>query len=123
MDEDVLVINGHVPVNVEKGVDPVKQGGNAVTIDGAFLESYGDHGYTLVMGSNAIRLAEHSHFESITNFLDKDDDMIPKLRSLPEFDKPRSLGQTHEATDLHAQLCSLNNFLQAYRAGTITQNP
>lgn len=123
MGEDVLVINGHVPVKVEKGEDPVKQGGNAVTIDGAFSESYGDHGYTLVMGPNAIRLAEHSHFESITHFLDKDDDMIPKLRTLRSFDTPRTLGETHEAEDIHAQLCSLNNLLQAYRSGIVTQSP
>jgi fructose-1,6-bisphosphatase-3 len=118
--KDVLVINGHVPVKVEKGEDPVKQGGNAVTIDGAFSESYGDHGYTLVMGPNAIRLAEHSHFESITHFLDKDDDMIPKLRTLREYGTPRTLGETHESEDIHAQLCSLNNLLQAYRSGTVT---
>lgn len=120
MDQNVLVINGHVPVKVEEGEDPVKNGGNAVTIDGAFSESYGDHGYTLVMGPNAIRLAEHSHFESIDHFLDCDDDMIPKLRILREYDSPRTFSQTREANDLQAQLSSLNHLLQAYRSGTIT---
>lgn len=120
MNDDLLVINGHVPVKLEKGEDPVKRGGNAVTIDGAFSESYGDHGYTLVMGPNAIRLAEHSHFESITHFLDQEDDMIPRLRVLREYETPRTLSETHEAEDIDAQLCSLNSLLQAYRSGVLT---
>ncbi len=121
MGDDVLVINGHVPVKVDDGEDPVKDGGNAVTIDGAFSESYGDHGYTLVMGPNAIRLAEHSHFESVTHFLDCDDDMIPNLRILRQYEQPRTISETHESDDLHSQLCSLNNLLQSYRSGTVTE--
>jgi fructose-1,6-bisphosphatase-3 len=122
MSDDVLIINGHVPVKVEDGEDPVKKGGNAVTIDGAFSESYGDHGYTLVMGPNAIRLAEHSHFESIDHFLDCDTDMIPNLRALRQYETPRILSDTHESQDLQAQLCSLNSLLQAYRSGQITES-
>ena len=122
MGDDVLIVNGHVPVKVEKGEDPVKAGGNAVTIDGAFSESYGDHGYTLVMGPNAIRLAEHSHFESVNHFLECDDDMIPKLRILRKYDKPRTVAETHESEDIEAQLASLNNLLQAYRSGRATES-
>lgn len=122
MDDDVLIVNGHVPVKVEKGEDPVKKGGNAVTIDGAFSEAYGDHGYTLVMGPNAIRLAEHSHFESVAHFLDGDEDMIPKLRVLRKYETPRTLAETHESEDLKAQLCSLSNLLQAYRDGGVTES-
>ena len=117
MTDDVLIVNGHVPVKVSKGEDPVKKGGNAVTIDGAFSEAYGDHGYTLVMGANAIRLAQHSHFESIDNFLDCDEDMIPKLRDLRTYSKTRTLGETHESHDMEAQLCALNSLLQAYLSG------
>ena len=120
--EDVLIVNGHVPVKVEDGEDPVKRGGNAVTIDGAFSESYGDHGYTLVMGPNGIRLAEHSHFESVEHFLNCDDDMIPKLRDLRQHESPRTIAETYESEDIQAQLCSLNNLLQAYRSGEITES-
>ena len=119
--EDVLIVNGHVPVKVEKGEDPVKRGGNAVTIDGAFSEAYGDYGYTLVMGPSGIRLAEHSHFESIENFLNCDDDMIPKLRELREHSPSRTIADTHEGHDIHSQLCSLNQLLQAYRSGEVTE--
>lgn len=119
--EDVLIVNGHVPVKVEKGEDPVKRGGNAVTIDGAFSESYGDHGYTLVLGPNGIRLAEHSHFESIEHFLQCDEDSLPKLRTLRQYDAVRSMAQTHEGKDIEAQLCSLNALVQAYRSGELRE--
>ena len=120
--DDVLIVNGHVPVKVEKGEDPVKAGGNAVTIDGAFSESYGDRGYTLVMGPSGIRLAEHSHFESVENFLQCDNDMIPKLRDLRLHTPSRTIADTYESDDIHAQLCSLNNLLQAYRSGEATES-
>ena len=120
-DDNVLIINGHVPVKVEKGEDPVKRGGNAVTIDGAFSEAYGDHGYTLVMGPSTIKLAQHSHFESIDHFLDCNEEPIPDLRVLRKYDQPRSVGDTHEAEDIHAQICSLNELLHAYRSGKVTE--
>jgi fructose-1,6-bisphosphatase-3 len=37
-----MVVNGHVPVKWEEGESPVKKGGKAVIIDGAFSEAYGD---------------------------------------------------------------------------------
>ena len=44
-----LIVNGHVPVKIEEGESPLKRSGKAITIDGAFSEAYGDHGYTLVL--------------------------------------------------------------------------
>ena len=63
MSDQGLIVNGHVPVKIAEGEQPVKRGGNAVTIDGAFSEAYGDHGYTLILDPSRIALAEHSHFE------------------------------------------------------------
>lgn len=91
-------------------------------MNGAFSESYGDHGYTLVMGPKAIRLAERSHFESIDHFLNCDDDMILKLRILREYETPQTLGATYESADVEAQLCSLNALLHAYRSGGVGES-
>ena len=74
------------------------------------------------MGPNGIRLAEHSHFESVEHFLNCDDDMIPKLRDLRQHESPRTIAETYESEDIQAQLCSLNNLLQAYRSGEITES-
>ena len=64
-----MIVNGHVPVKISEGEQPVKRGGNAVTIDGAFSEVYGDHGYTLILEPNRIALTEHSHFELLERLI------------------------------------------------------
>ena len=121
MGDDVLLVNGHVPVKVEEGEDPVKKGGNAVTIDGAFSEAYGDRGFTLVMGPAAIRLAEHSHFESVDHFLENEGDLLPGLRVLREYESPRRVSDTHEAEGIEARVEALDELLQAYRAGSLNE--
>ena len=60
-----LIVNGHVPVKIEAGESPLKRSGKAITIDGAFSEAYGDHGYTLVLESDRTLLAKHHHFDSV----------------------------------------------------------
>src|SRR3954463_12593494 len=74
-----LIVNGHVPVKIEKGENPLKRSGKAITIDGAFSEAYGDHGYTLVLEPDRIALAEHSHFESVDAAVREGADIIPKV--------------------------------------------
>jgi len=60
-----FIVNGHVPVKLEKGEEPLKKSGRAVTIDGAFSEAYGDRGYTLILDAHRTALAEHHHFDSV----------------------------------------------------------
>ncbi|MEE9147124.1 MAG: fructose-bisphosphatase class III, partial [Candidatus Tectomicrobia bacterium] len=52
-----MIVNGHVPVKVEQGEQPLKDSGQAITIDGAFSEAYGDRGYTLILDHDGTRLA------------------------------------------------------------------
>ena len=44
------LINGHVPVKLEAGEQPIKRSHRAITIDGAFAAAYGDKGFSLVLG-------------------------------------------------------------------------
>jgi fructose-1,6-bisphosphatase III len=55
-----MIVNGHVPVKVEKGESPLKKSGKAVTIDGAFSQAYGDHGFTLVLEPQRTFIATHA---------------------------------------------------------------
>ena len=82
-----LIVNGHVPVKIEKGENPLKRSGKAITIDGAFSEAYGDHGYTLVLEPGRIALAEHSHFDSVEAAMREGADIIPKVTTV------RAVGQ------------------------------
>src|SRR5688500_17955994 len=91
MGDDVLIVNGHVPVKVEAGEKPVKRGGNAVTIDGAFSEAYGDRGYTLILAPDGIKLAEHYHFESVAKVIERGADIIPKMTTIQSYPRPPTI--------------------------------
>ena len=61
------IVNGHVPVKVRKGENPVKAGGRLLVIDGGFSKAYqsetGIAGYTLIFNSYGLLLASHQPFE------------------------------------------------------------
>jgi fructose-1,6-bisphosphatase-3 len=121
MGDDVLIVNGHVPVKIEQGENPVKKGGNAVTIDGAFSEAYGDRGYSLILDSAGVTLAEHAHFESVQQVIQKGIDMVPTLTSLRTFDPPRTCAQTDRGQSLQANIELLRRLIDAYRNGRISE--
>ena len=77
-----MIVNGHVPVMVEKGERPLKDSRQAITIDGAFSEAYGDRGYTLILDPKGTHLAEHHHFESIEEALTQGADIIPTMQEI-----------------------------------------
>ncbi len=61
-----LIVNGHVPVKIEEGESPLKRSGQAITIDGAFSEAYGDRGYTLVEESGRTLLRATTTLSRLT---------------------------------------------------------
>jgi fructose-1,6-bisphosphatase-3 len=118
---DALVVNGHVPVQPEKGELPIKQGGNAVTIDGAFSEVYGDRGYTLVLSPERVALAEHHHFESVEEVIQNDADIVPAILTVCEYDQPRRIADTEEGADLVERALALEELANAYRHGLLRE--
>lgn len=114
-----LIVNGHMPVKIERGEQPVKRGGNAVTIDGAFSEAYGDHGYTLILAADRIALAEHYHFESIAEAIHRGADITPKIAVLRVFDKLRRVADTEQGTHLRSKIALLERLVHAYEEGTL----
>src|SRR6185369_12220943 len=92
--EDGLIVNGHVPVKIEKGENPLKRSGKAITIDGAFSQAYGDHGYTLVLEPDRTCLAKHHHFESVQAAVERGVDIIPTVTEVRHWDRPRKVADT-----------------------------
>lgn len=119
--EDVLVVNGHVPVKIEKGETPVKRGGNAVTIDGAFSAAYGDRGYTLILRPDRIDLAEHSKFEGVERVIEHGADIVPKMTTIRKFPASRRVGDTEEGTQIQGLIRDLEDLVSAYREGLIAE--
>lgn len=114
-----LLVNGHVPVKVEKGENPVKRGGNAVTIDGAFSEAYGDHGYSLLLTPEAIELAEHHHFEGVVDVVSHGGDIVPKVTVVRTYEPPRRITDTEEGDAIRLRIAALENLVRAYEEGRI----
>lgn len=119
--EDGLIVNGHVPVKVEKGETPVKKSGDAVTIDGAFSEAYGDRGYTLILAPERIALAEHHHFESISEAITIGADIIPKVSNIRSYETPRLVGDTEEGDEIRKKIAALERLALAYEEGVLLE--
>jgi fructose-1,6-bisphosphatase-3 len=116
-----LIVNGHVPVKVEKGEEPVKRSGQAVTIDGAFSEAYGDRGYTLILAPERIALAEHHHFESISEAIISGADIVPKVSNLRVYETPRTIADTEDGDVLRQDIAALETLVLAYHEGALLE--
>ena len=119
--KDGLIVNGHVPVKVEKGEEPVKRSGSAVTIDGAFSEAYGDRGYTLILAPERIAIAEHHHFESISEAITSGADIVPKVSNLRVYEPPRTIADTEDGEVLRQDVAALERLVLAYQEGVLLE--
>jgi fructose-1,6-bisphosphatase-3 len=113
--EAILIVNGHVPVKLEQGESPLKKSGMAVTIDGAFSEAYGDHGFTLVIDADRTYLAKHHHFESVDDAIDRGADIVPEIQDLRVRDRPRRVGDTPRGAELREEIAGLERLVVAFR--------
>lgn len=114
-DHDVLIVNGHVPVKLEVGESPLKESKLAVTIDGAFSEAYGDHGFTLVIDADQTYLAKHHHFESIDVAIDRGADIVPEIETLRRHEQVIRVGDTRRGVELREEINGLEQLVAAYR--------
>jgi fructose-1,6-bisphosphatase-3 len=114
-----IIVNGHVPVKLEKGESPMKESGKAITIDGAFSEAYGDHGFTLVLNADRTHLALHHHFDSVEAAVEDGVDIIPTTTVVKEYAKPRRVGDTERGAEIRAEIDLLEQLVDAYRRNEI----
>lgn len=116
-----LIVNGHVPVKIEAGESPIKASGQAITIDGAFSEVYGDNGYTLVLDAERTYLAQHHHFESIAEAITGGADIIPTIQDVCVFEKPRRVADTAEGSALRLEIAALELLMRAYAENVLPE--
>lgn len=120
--QDGLLVNGHVPVKIEKGEEPVKSGGGAVTIDGAFSEGYGDRGYTLILAPERIAIAELHHFKSITDAINTGADIVPRVATVRAYKEPRRISDTEEGTVIRLRIAALERLILAFEEGALLES-
>ncbi|CAN5598198.1 fructose-1,6-bisphosphatase [soil metagenome] len=116
-----LIVNGHVPVKIEKGESPLKASGKAITIDGAFSEAYGAHGYTIVMEADRTILAKHHHFESVEVAVRDGVDIVPEVSIIREWKEPRRIRDTERGRELRCQMDMLQSLIEAYRTNRLRE--
>jgi len=114
-----LIVNGHVPVKVEKGENPLKKSGKAITIDGAFSAAYGDHGFTLVLEADRTYLAKHHHFESVEAAIRDGVDIIPEIMEVRKWEKVRRVSDTERGQDIAGEIALLERLADAYKRNEI----
>jgi fructose-1,6-bisphosphatase-3 len=117
-----MIVNGHVPVKVEKGESPVKRSGKAITIDGAFSRAYGDHGFTLVLEPTRTLLARHSHFESVEAAVRDGVDIIPRVEVIREWGQTHKVADTERGEQIRAEIAFLEELVDAYRENQLRQS-
>jgi len=118
-----LIVNGHVPVKIDEGENPLKRSGKAITIDGAFSTAYGDHGYTLVLEADRTFIGRHHHFESVEVAVRDGVDIIPAISVVREWDPPRRVGDTERGEEIRAEIALLERLVGAYRTNALRQGP
>lgn len=116
-----MIVNGHVPVKLEKGESPLKRSGKAITIDGAFSEAYGDHGFTLVLEPERTFLARHSHFASVEAAIHEGADIIPEITVVRENDRPQRVADSRRGLEVRSEIALLEQLVAAYEANELPQ--
>ncbi|HEY0791252.1 MAG TPA: fructose-bisphosphatase class III [Chthoniobacterales bacterium] len=109
-----MIVNGHVPVEVDKGESPLKRSGKAITIDGAFSEAYGDHGFTLVLEPQRTFIATHHHFESVEAAIHQGADIIPGRTVVRERSSTRRIADGQRGRHIRYAAADLERLIKAY---------
>lgn len=119
------IINGHVPVKVRKGENPVKAGGRLLVIDGGFSKAYqgvtGIAGYTLILNSYGLLLAAHQPFESLEQILDGGRAPYSRTEILETNTQRIRVRDTDLGRNIERQIDELTALLDAYRSGLVKE--
>ena len=117
------IINGHVPVLVNKGETPIKANGKAFVIDGGFSRPYhkktGISGYTLISNSHGMRLLRHEQIADIYIALKENKDIESDSEIVEIRSERTTIGDTDHGKEIKDEIAGLHRLLQAYQSGKL----
>ncbi len=119
------IINGHVPVHVMNGENPIKANGKLMVIDGGFSQAYheetGIAGYTLVYHSRGFQLVQHEPFTSTEDAILRGTDIKSTTQIVEMSTHRMHVADTDKGKELRQQIADLEELLYAYHHGFITE--
>ena len=119
------IVNGHVPVKVKKGENPVKANGQLIVIDGGMSKAYqkvtGIAGYTLINNSYGMVLVAHHAFESQKIAIQEGKDMVSKSEYLVYSDERKRVKGTDTGMDIMQEILDLKMLLASYNYGIVKE--
>ncbi len=119
------IINGHVPVRINKGETPIRANGKLMVIDGGFAKAYhgttGIAGYTLVFHSRGLQLVQHEPFTSAEEAIKNGTDIVSTIQLVELSQKRMRVRDTDKGRELLSQIDELSELLYAYRHGIIKE--
>ena len=118
------ILNGHVPVKLKDGETPIKAGGKLFIIDGGISKAYqkttGIAGYTAILTSKHMYLAEHKPYEP----LQKDGTQVfhrPVMHLIDTVPERLMIRETDNGVDLRKQIETLEALYDEFKNGGIKE--
>ncbi len=122
--ENGRILNGHVPVKQKSGETPIKAGGKIFIIDGGISKAYhkttGIAGYTAIMTSKHMYLAEHKPYEP----LQEDGSQVfhrPIMHLVNTEPVRLRIRDTDNGEELRGQISNLEALYEEFRKGNIRE--
>ena len=123
--DNAHIINGHVPVHVANGENPIKANGKLMVIDGGFSQAYhketGIAGYTLVYHSRSFALVQHEPFSSAQDAIERGLDIKSTTQIVETISNRILVADTDKGKELNKQIADLKELLYAYSHGLLKE--
>ena len=120
------IINGHIPVKLMDGENPIKADGKLILIDGGMSKTYrkqtGIAGYTLTFNSYGLTLTAHSSFENVEFMVENNMEMLSQKNVVEKVEKRILVGDTDNGKKLSEDIDDLQTLMFLYQSGTISEN-
>ena len=118
------IICGHIPVKFKTGESPIKANGKLFIIDGGLSKAYqkttGIAGYTLRYSSYGLTLVAHEPFTSRENAIINETDLHSEKQIVEKVER-KLIKDTDKGIELKDQIADLENLLEAYKNGSISE--
>ena len=115
------IINGHIPVKTKKGEAPLKASGKLIVIDGGFCKAYhsqtGISGYTLIYGSDGMRLCAHGSFNGYREAVRNNADIISETVIFEQQSDKIRIRDTDLGIEIRDKITDLMILLSEYEGG------